>query len=74
MQPQVIRNEAMRIAGTRVDNEERIDVYNPYEEFADLISSETGLCWKDSTYLPGGRRPLRWSWKPTRTIGRPPLN
>jgi hypothetical protein len=30
MQPQVIRHEAMRIAGTRVDNEERIDVYNPY--------------------------------------------
>jgi hypothetical protein len=30
MQPQVIRHEAMRIAGTRVDTEERIDVYNPY--------------------------------------------
>lgn len=96
MQPQAIRHEAMRIAGTRVDTEERIDVYNPYtnklvgtvstarpehvraafakakafkskltryerqqillrtsellalrrEEFARLISSETGLCWK----------------------------
>src|ERR1700726_3885548 len=103
LQPQVIRHEAMRIAGTRVDTEERIDVYNPYtnklvgtvstarpehvraafakakafksklsryerqqillktseilalrrEEFAGLISSETGLCWKDSTYEVG---------------------
>jgi putative phosphonoacetaldehyde dehydrogenase len=102
-QPEVIRHEAMRIAGTRVDTEERIDVYNPYtnklvgtvstarpehvraafakakafkskltryerqqillktseilalrkEEFAGLISSETGLCWKDSTYEVG---------------------
>src|SRR6202045_1697987 len=103
MQPQVIRHEAMRIAGTRVDTEQRIDVYKPYtnklvgtvstarpehvraafakaksfkskltryerqrillktsdilalrrEEFAGLISSETGLCWKDSTYKVG---------------------
>src|SRR6202043_3026697 len=103
LQPQVIRHEAMRIAGTRVDTEERIDVYNPYtnklvgtvptarpehvraafakaksfkskltryerqqillktseilalrrEEFAGLISSETGLCWKDSLYEAG---------------------
>jgi hypothetical protein len=30
VQPQVIRHEAMRIAGTRVDTEERIDVHNPY--------------------------------------------
>src|ERR1700739_2379057 len=103
VQPQVIRHEAMRIAGTRVDTAERIDVYNPYtnklvgtvstarpehvraafakakafkskltryerqqillktseilalrkQEFARLISSETGLCWKDSTYEVG---------------------
>src|SRR5712671_4902064 len=103
VQPEVIRHEAMRIAGTRVDTVERIDVYNPYtnklvgtvstarpehvraafakakafkskltryerqqillktseilalrkQEFAGLISSETGLCWKDSTYEVG---------------------
>src|SRR5260370_35190503 len=103
VQLEVIRHEAMRIAGTRVDTEERIDVYNPYtnklvgtvstarpehvraafakakafkskltryerqqillktseilplrkEEFAGLIPSETGPCWKYSTYDVG---------------------
>src|ERR1700692_2125395 len=93
----------MRIAGTRVDTEERIDVYNPYtnqvvgtvpaarpeyvrdafskakafkskltryerqqillrtadilagrkEDFARLITAESGLCWKDSLYEAG---------------------
>src|ERR1700737_592766 len=93
----------MRIAGPRVDTEERIDVYNPYtnqvigtvpaarrehvreafskakafkpkltryerqqilmktadllaarkEEFAKIITAESGLCWKDSLYEAG---------------------
>lgn len=95
-----IRHEGMRIAGERVDLDERIEVFNPYnnavvgtvpaaraehvraafakgaafkpkltryerqqillrtaellrdrkEDFARLITAETGLCWKDSLY------------------------
>jgi putative phosphonoacetaldehyde dehydrogenase len=98
-----IRNEAMRIAGKRVDLDEKIEVRNPYngavvgtvpagraehvreafakaaayrpkltryerqqillrtaellrdrkEDFARLITAESGLCWKDSLYEAG---------------------
>jgi phosphonoacetaldehyde dehydrogenase len=98
-----IRHEGMRIAGQRVDLDERIEVHNPYnnalvgtvpaaraehvrsafakaaafkpkltryerqqillrtaellrdrkEEFARLITAESGLCWKDSLYEAG---------------------
>src|SRR6201991_859315 len=98
-----IRHEGMRIAGERVDLDERIEVFNPYsntvvgtvpaaraehvraafakaqafkpkltryerqqillrtadilasrkEEFARLITAESGLCWKDSLYEAG---------------------
>lgn len=98
-----VRHEQMRIAGVRVDTEERVDVYNPYtnkvigtvpaarpehvrdafakakafkpkltryerqqillrtaeilssrkEDFARLITAESGLCWKDSLYEAG---------------------
>jgi putative phosphonoacetaldehyde dehydrogenase len=98
-----VRHEAMRIAGKRVDTEQRIDVLNPYdgtvvgtipaargehvreafakaaafkpkltryerqqillrtadllaarkEEFARIITAESGLCWKDSLYEAG---------------------
>jgi phosphonoacetaldehyde dehydrogenase len=98
-----IRHEAMRIAGKRVETDQRIDVLNPYdgtvvgtipaarpehvrdafakaaafkpklsryerqqillrtadllaarkEEFARLITAESGLCWKDSLYEAG---------------------
>ncbi len=95
-----VRNEAMRIAGKRVDTSERIEVFNPFngavvgtvpaarpehvreafakakafrpkltryerqqillraaellrdrkEQFARIITAESGLCWKDSLY------------------------
>jgi len=95
-----VRHEAMRIAGKRVETDQRIDVLNPYngavvgtvpaarpehvreafakakafkpkltryerqqillrtadllaarkEEFAKIITAESGLCWKDSLY------------------------
>ena len=98
-----IRHEAMRIAGKRVETDQRIDVLNPYdgtvvgtipaarpehvreafakakafkpkltryerqqilmktadllsarkEEFAKIITAESGLCWKDSLYEAG---------------------
>jgi putative phosphonoacetaldehyde dehydrogenase len=98
-----IRHEAMRIAGKRVETDQRIDVLNPYdgtvvgtipaarpehvreafakakafkpkltryerqqillrtadllaarkEEFARIITAESGLCWKDSLYEAG---------------------
>jgi putative phosphonoacetaldehyde dehydrogenase len=98
-----VRHEAMRIAGKRVEAEQRIDVLNPYdgtvvgtipaarpehvreafakakafkpkltryerqkillrtadllaarkEEFARIITAESGLCWKDSLYEAG---------------------
>src|SRR4029079_9403412 len=98
-----IRHEGMRIAGQRVDLDERIEVYNPYnnavvgtvpagraehvraafakaaafkpkltryerqkillrtaellrdrkEDFARIITAESGLCWKDSLYEAG---------------------
>ena len=98
-----IRHEGMRIAGRRVDLDERIEVFNPYnnvvvgtvpaarpehvreafaraasfkpkltryerqqillktadllaarkEEFARIITAESGLCWKDSLYEAG---------------------
>ncbi len=98
-----IRHEGMRIAGQRVDLDERIEVFNPYnnavvgtvpaaraehvraafakaaafkpkltryerqqillrtaellrdrkEDFARLITAESGLCWKDSLYEAG---------------------
>ena len=98
-----VRHEAMRIAGKRVDPDERIEVLNPYngavvgtvpaaraehvreafanaaafkpkltryerqqillrtaellrdrkEEFARIITAESGLCWKDSLYEAG---------------------
>lgn len=97
------RHEEMRIAGARVDADERVEVFNPYtgkaigsvpsarpehvrqafakaaafkprlsryerqqillktadilasrkEEFARLITAESGLCWKDSLYEAG---------------------
>src|ERR1700723_4143939 len=103
IQAQAVRHKQMRIAGMRVDTDERVRVVNPYtnkvvgtvpaarpehvrdafrkakafkskltryerqqillrtaeilssrkEDFARLISSETGLCWKDSTYEVG---------------------
>jgi len=98
-----VRHEAMRIAGKRVETDQRIDVLNPYdgtvvgtipaarpehvraafaqanafrpkltryerqqillrtadllaarkEDFARLITAESGLCWKDSLYEAG---------------------
>jgi putative phosphonoacetaldehyde dehydrogenase len=98
-----VRREAMRIAGKRVETDQRIDVLNPYdgtvvgtipaarpehvrdafakakafkpkltryerqqillktadllaarkEDFARLITAESGLCWKDSLYEAG---------------------
>src|ERR1700754_748158 len=98
-----IRHEGMRIAGERVDLDERIEVFNPYsntvvgtvpaaraehvreafakaaaykpkltryerqqillktaellrdrkEDFARIITAESGLCWKDSLYEAG---------------------
>jgi putative phosphonoacetaldehyde dehydrogenase len=98
-----VRHEAMRIAGRRVETDQRIDVLNPYngavvgtvpaarpehvrdafakakafkpkltryerqqillrtadllaarkEEFAKIITAESGLCWKDSLYEAG---------------------
>jgi phosphonoacetaldehyde dehydrogenase len=96
-----IRNEGMRIAGKRIDLDERIEVRNPYngavvgtvpaaraehvraakgaayrskltryerqqillrtadllrdrkEDFARIITAESGLCWKDSLYEAG---------------------
>ncbi|MEA2876139.1 MAG: phosphonoacetaldehyde dehydrogenase [Hyphomicrobiales bacterium] len=98
-----VRHEAMRIAGKRVEIDQRIDVLNPYngavvgtvpaarpehvreafakakafkpkltryerqqillrtaellaarkEEFAKIITAESGLCWKDSLYEAG---------------------
>ena len=98
-----VRHEQMRIAGVRIDTEERVDVHNPYtnkvigtvpaarpehgrnafakakafkskltryerqkillrtadllaerkEQFARLITAESGLCWKDSLYEAG---------------------
>src|SRR5262249_18789790 len=98
--PPAIRHESLRIAGKRVDLDERVEVFNPYngavvgtvpaarpehvraafakgaafkpklsryerqqvllrtaellrdrkEEFARLITAESGLCWKDSLY------------------------
>jgi putative phosphonoacetaldehyde dehydrogenase len=98
-----VRHEAMRIAGKRVEADQRIDVLNPYdgtvvgtipaarpehvreafakakafkpkltryerqqillrtadllaarkEEFARIITAESGLCWKDSLYEAG---------------------
>jgi phosphonoacetaldehyde dehydrogenase len=103
IQAQAVRHEQMRIAGSLVDTDERVEVFNPYtnkvvgtipaarpehvrsafakakafkskltryerqqillktadllasrkEEFARLITSETGLCWKDSLYEAG---------------------
>ena len=103
VQTQAIRHEQMRIAGTLVDSDERVEVFNPYtnkvigtvpaarpeqvrsafakaaafkpkltryerqrillrtaellagrkEEFARLITAESGLCWKDSLYEAG---------------------
>jgi phosphonoacetaldehyde dehydrogenase len=101
--PAPVRHESLRIAGKRVDTDERIEVFNPYdgaivgtvpaagpehvraafakgaafkpklsryerqqillrtadllrerkEEFARLITAESGLCWKDSLYEAG---------------------
>ena len=101
--PSPIRHEAMRIAGKRVETDQRIEVLNPYngavvgtvpaarpehvreafakakafkpkltryerqqillktadllaarkEEFARIITAESGLCWKDSLYEAG---------------------
>src|SRR3954465_10797383 len=98
-----IRHEAMRIAGKRVETDQRVDVLNPWngivvgtvpaarpdhvreafakakafkpkltryerqqillrtadllaarkEEFARIITAESGLCWKDSLYEAG---------------------
>jgi phosphonoacetaldehyde dehydrogenase len=103
VQAQAIRHEQMRIAGTLVDTDEHVEVFNPYsnkvigtvpaarpehvrsafakaaafkpkltryerqrillrtaeilagrkEEFARLITAESGLCWKDSLYEAG---------------------
>src|SRR5258708_13890401 len=100
IQTPAVRHEQMRIAGVRVDTDERVEVYNPYtnkvigtvpaarpehvrnafarakafkskltryerqqillrtaeilaarkEDFARLITAESGLCWKDSLY------------------------
>jgi putative phosphonoacetaldehyde dehydrogenase len=101
--PATVRHETMRIAGKRVETDQRIDVLNPYngavvgtvpaarpehvreafakakafkpkltryerqqillrtadllaarkEEFAKIITAESGLCWKDSLYEAG---------------------
>jgi phosphonoacetaldehyde dehydrogenase len=103
VQTQAIRHETMRIAGSLVDTDERVEVFNPYtnkvigtvpaarpehvrdafakarafkpkltryerqrillrtadiladrrEQFARLITEESGLCWKDSLYEAG---------------------
>ncbi|AUC96501.1 phosphonoacetaldehyde dehydrogenase [Bradyrhizobium sp. SK17] len=103
IQTPAVRHEQMRIAGTLVDTEEHVEVFNPYtnkvvgtvpaarpehvrsafakaaafkpkltryerqrillrtaellagrkEEFARLITAESGLCWKDSLYEAG---------------------
>ena len=103
IQAQTVRHEQMRIAGVRVDTDERVNVVNPYtnkvigtvpaarpehvrdafakakafkskltryerqqillrtadilasrkEQFARLITAESGLCWKDSLYEAG---------------------
>jgi phosphonoacetaldehyde dehydrogenase len=103
MQAPAVRHEQMRIAGMRVDTDERVQVINPYtnkvigtvpaarpehvrdafarakafrskltryerqqillrtadilasrkQEFARLITAESGLCWKDSLYEAG---------------------
>lgn len=103
IQSQPVRHEQMRIAGSLVDVDERVEVFNPYtnkvvgtvpaarpehvrqafakagafrpklsryerqqillktadilsrrkEDFARLITSESGLCWKDSLYEAG---------------------
>ena len=103
IQTPAVRHEQMRIAGSLVDTEEHVEVFNPYtnkvvgtvpaarpehvrsafakaaafkpkltryerqrillrtaellagrkEEFARLITAESGLCWKDSLYEAG---------------------
>ncbi|MES5485581.1 phosphonoacetaldehyde dehydrogenase [Bradyrhizobium sp. INPA03-11B] len=103
IQGPAVRHEQMRIAGTLVDTDEHVEVFNPYtnkvigtvpaarpehvrsafakaaafkpkltryerqrillrtaeilagrkEEFARLITAESGLCWKDSLYEAG---------------------
>jgi putative phosphonoacetaldehyde dehydrogenase len=103
IQSQAVRHEQMRIAGSLVDVDERVEVFNPYtnkvvgtvpaarpehvrqafakarafkpklsryerqqillktadilsrrkEDFARLITAESGLCWKDSLYEAG---------------------
>jgi len=103
VQAPAVRHEQMRIAGTLVDTDEHVEVFNPYtnkvegtvpaagpehvrgafakakafkprltryerqrillrtaeilagrkEEFARLITAESGLCWKDSLYEAG---------------------
>ncbi len=103
IQAPTVRHEQMRIAGQRIDTDERVEVLNPYtskvigtvpaarpehvrhafakakafkskltryerqqillrtadilasrkEEFARLITAESGLCWKDSLYEAG---------------------
>ncbi|WP_038380419.1 phosphonoacetaldehyde dehydrogenase [Bradyrhizobium elkanii] len=103
IQSQAVRHEQMRIAGSLVDTDEHVEVFNPYsnkvvgtvpaarpehvrsafsraaafkpkltryerqrillrtaeilagrkEEFARLITAESGLCWKDSLYEAG---------------------
>ncbi|MBR0894619.1 phosphonoacetaldehyde dehydrogenase [Bradyrhizobium tropiciagri] len=103
IQSPAVRHEQMRIAGTLVDTDEHVEVFNPYtnkvvgtvpaarpehvrsafakaaafkpkltryerqrillrtaellagrkEEFARLITAESGLCWKDSLYEAG---------------------
>ncbi|MGY3444982.1 MULTISPECIES: phosphonoacetaldehyde dehydrogenase [unclassified Bradyrhizobium] len=103
IQSAAVRHEQMRIAGTLVDTDEHVEVFNPYtnkvvgtvpaarpehvrsafakaaafkpkltryerqrillrtaellagrkEEFARLITAESGLCWKDSLYEAG---------------------
>jgi acyl-CoA reductase-like NAD-dependent aldehyde dehydrogenase len=103
IQAQAVHHEQMRIAGVRVDTDERVNVVNPYtnkvigtvpaarpehvrdafakakafksrltryerqqillrtadilasrkEQFARLITAESGLCWKDSLYEAG---------------------
>ncbi|UGY03661.1 phosphonoacetaldehyde dehydrogenase [Bradyrhizobium quebecense] len=103
IQSPAVRHEQMRIAGSLVDTDEHVDVFNPYtnkvvgtvpaaraehvrsafaraaafkpkltryerqrillrtaeilagrkEEFARLITAESGLCWKDSLYEAG---------------------
>jgi putative phosphonoacetaldehyde dehydrogenase len=103
IKPAAVRHEAMRIAGKRVETDQVVEVFNPYngavvgtvpaargehvreafakakafkpkltryerqqillktadllvsrkEEFARLITAESGLCWKDSLYEAG---------------------